>query len=95
MKTQYKLLTTILFLITSGYSKPTPCMDYTCDSLAVRAILDSNSLDTVPVTSVCSPDEGRLRDWDLRRMNITDLTHEIGALTRLDASKQSNYQNSV
>jgi len=43
-------ITLTFFLFSDGYALP--CQDYTCDSLAVRAILDSNGLDTVAVESV-------------------------------------------
>ena len=48
------LLVGLLLIVVNSSGQVEPCSTYTCDSLAVRAILDSNGLDTVSVREVVS-----------------------------------------
>lgn len=57
--------------------------DYTRDSLAVRAILDSNELDSITVASVTDSSDGRIWRLTLRAKNLTCIPPEIGSLTNL------------
>jgi Leucine-rich repeat (LRR) protein len=57
--------------------------DYTHDSLAVRAILDSNGLDAVTVESVVDSGDGRIWRLKLNAKELTNLPSEIGDLTNL------------
>ena len=47
-----KLVLTIGLFVMSRFSQVTPCEDYACDTLAVRAILDNNNFTNEPVSSV-------------------------------------------
>ncbi len=58
----------VLLTALNSFSQVEPCQDYTCDSLAVRAILDSNGLSELPVEAVA------------RR---TGMDGRIGSLTRM------------
>jgi Leucine-rich repeat (LRR) protein len=53
------------------------------DSLAVRAILDANGLDTVKVGSVCSNTLGRITGLGLTNKGLTLLPSQISLLTKL------------
>jgi hypothetical protein len=68
--------------ITPG-TGPQPCADYTCDSLAVRAILDANGLDAVPVGDVVDLEGGRVHLLLLNSMGIDTLPPEVGCLVTL------------
>ncbi len=68
----------ISFVAASLYSQ-----DYAHDSLAVRAILDSNGLDAVTVESVVDSIDGRIWRLNLNAKDLTSLPSEIGILTNL------------
>ena len=75
------VISIVLFIIcipVSLYSQ-----DYTRDSLAVRAILDSNGLDSITVASVTDSSEGRIWRLKLRAKNLTTIPPAIGNLTGL------------
>lgn len=74
-----KLLLFIFLLVLNIYSQ-----DYTQDSLAVRAILDSNSLQNVSVESVSDSNGGRIVELNLERYSLTSLPPEIGNLSSLE-----------
>lgn len=57
--------------------------DYSTDSLIVRAILDSNGLDTVTVDRVTGILTGRITKLDLAGRGITALPTQVGELTAL------------
>lgn len=75
------------------YSELISCTTYACDSLAVRAILDSNELFDIPVNSVSWVDTTINRVYELKlygygsKKNISDtlkiLPEDIGELTKL------------
>lgn len=61
-------------------------LDYMSDTLAVRAILDTNGLDTVPVkTVIVDTSEGRIIDlnFDFDEHDLTTMPSEIGTLDAL------------
>jgi hypothetical protein len=57
--------------------------DYKTDSLAVRAILDSNGLDTVPVESITECYGNRITNLFLQNRNLTIIPKDIISLTSL------------
>lgn len=59
------------------------CSDYPCDSLAVRAVLDSNGLTTVDVGDVATARGGRVDTLHLARRNLQVLPADIGRLSGL------------
>ncbi len=61
------------------------CRDYICDSLAVRAILDTNGKKAVRVDSVAPKDaaSGRILALTLSYMDLIKLPAEVGALQAL------------
>jgi Leucine-rich repeat (LRR) protein len=67
----------------SGWEYYQTCPFDPGDSLAVRAILDANGLDTVKVGSVCSNTLGRITSLGLDKKGITLLPPQIGLLTKL------------
>jgi len=70
----------------------TGCKTFTCDSLAVRSILDHNNLATLAVDSVVGRDSmtGRIFRLDLHGRGIADLTPQVGSLSRLISLDASN-----
>jgi len=77
-----KIFAFIFLIISASFS--IPCQDYKCDSLAVRAILDSNGLGSVSVDSVTGTDtSGRVDMLDLSNKQLTILPPEIGQLANL------------
>jgi hypothetical protein len=62
------------------------CTSFECDSLAVRALLDSNGLTETTVASVISRDEisGRVTELDLSGMSITSVAKDVGSLSALE-----------
>jgi len=71
-------------LVVSGYSQVTPCEDYACDSLAVRAILDSNGLTSRDINSVVEKiEDGRITRVSFNSLDLSTLPPEIGNLTGL------------
>lgn len=75
----------LTFIPVSLYSQ-----DFTRDSLAVRAILDSNGLDSITVASVIDSSEGRIWRLKLRAKNLTTIPPEIGNLTNLEELELRN-----
>lgn len=73
------ILLCLFFFLINAFSQ-----DYISDTLAVRAILDSNGLDTIPVHSVTDSSNGRISSLYLRFRNLTFLPLEIGNLTALE-----------
>lgn len=63
---------------------PVYSQDYIGDTLALRAILDLNGLDTIPVQSVSDSLNGRIRNLYLINKNLTTLPPEIGVLTYVE-----------
>ncbi len=61
------------------------CSSYECDSIAVRSILDENSLSDVSVGAVTARDvtSGRITVLDLSGRAVSDLTRNIGSLSEL------------
>ena len=54
------------------------CKTYKCDSLAVRAILDSNGLFDIPVDSVSNKNSnGRIDKLEMRNIGLTNIPKEI------------------
>jgi len=80
-----KLVLIFINLLLSGYSQVTPCEDYACDSLAVRAVLDSNGRTDVLVKDVAVVDtsDGRIIALQFGSSDLTNLPSEIGNLTEL------------
>jgi Leucine-rich repeat (LRR) protein len=73
------LLLFITFLPISSLSQ-----DYVSDTLAVRAILDSNGLDTIPVSEdIIDSSEGRIVNLYLISKQLSTIPSEIGVLTSL------------
>jgi Leucine-rich repeat (LRR) protein len=73
------LLLFITFLPISSLSQ-----DYVGDTLAVRAILDSNGLDTIPVSEdIIDSSEGRIVNLYLISKQLSTIPSEIGVLTSL------------
>ena len=60
-----------------------PCSTYSCDSLAVRAILDANGLSSTSVDSISSESGNRMYLLDLSRKNLQTLPPDIGKVNRL------------
>ena len=58
--------------------------DYTEDSLAVRAILDANSLDSIRVEDVTKKNNDRIVELGLNSLSIDTITPELGVLTALE-----------
>lgn len=79
-KNAYVLFTVLIFTLLPASLY---CQDYTRDSLAVRAILDSNGLDSITVASVTDSSGGRIWRLRLRAKNLTIIPPEIGNLTGL------------
>ncbi len=68
----------VSFFIIDSFSQ-----DYVQDTLAVRAILDSNGLYTIPVDSVGDTSGGRIVNLSFIDMGLTKLPPEIGKLSSL------------
>lgn len=68
----------ISFLLTSLFSQ-----DYKEDSLAVRAILDSNGLFNLNVDQVANKDSGRITSLSIWNYNLKKIPIQIGKLTAL------------
>ena len=64
--------------------------DYTQDSLAVKAILDSNGLSSTPVSYVTDSSGGRIVNLNLSYKWITTIPPEIGNLTALRTASFAN-----
>jgi Leucine-rich repeat (LRR) protein len=83
----------ILAIALNSFSQVEPCQDYTCDSLAVRAILDSNGLDEFdnimerpcfgPPTLCVKVNNGRISTLRISDIDLKTLPPEIGQLTAL------------
>jgi hypothetical protein len=69
------------------------CVSGTCDSIAVRMLLDANSLMSIDITDVATRDaDGRVIELDLSGRGLTILPKEIGSLSmlrKLDISRNS------
>jgi hypothetical protein len=79
-------LVSIMILTTAlnSFGQVEPCQDYTCDSLAVRAILDSNGLYNTSVHSLSMPvTNGRIVQLALDELGLQQLPPEIGKLNAL------------
>lgn len=72
-----------IFLVLSIFSLHTFSQTYEDDSLAVRAILDSNGLNDIPVNSVADSSGGRIVILHLDSNSLTAIPSEIGNLTSL------------
>lgn len=70
-------------LLASGIPRAQPCRDYACDSAAVRAILDANSLDSVSVAEVSLRAEDRITLLDLQYRGLDTLPPDLGRLSSL------------
>ena len=57
--------------------------DYVSDTLAVRAILDSNNLYSISVKEVTDSSNGRIDSLGLEHLNIFTLHDEIGKIDKL------------
>ena len=85
------LLLSALLLLPNAISGQ-PCLDYTCDSLIVRNILDLNGLDTVKVERAAYPINGRARriflgyGYSINSLpkKLTKIPSEIGNLSALE-----------
>jgi hypothetical protein len=95
------ILLTLLLIVSINAQ---PCQDYACDSMAVRAILDSNGLDSVRVDQVSWKDStGRIDSIRLRgpgfRATLPEtlkiLPADIGNLTNLVSLNLHNNQISI
>lgn len=62
------------------------CTSFECDSIAIRALLDSNDLDETAVASVIvrSTASGRVAELDLSGRSISSITKDIGSLSALE-----------
>jgi hypothetical protein len=78
MVTERFLLSALLFFFAELWAEP--CSNYACDSLTVRGILDSNGLDTVPVSSVTGMNKTRIDSLNLTGRGIRVLPPSIGNL---------------
>jgi len=82
-------MTIILFLFTSHLWAIEPCQDFKCDSLAVRAILDTNGMPDLLVLVFTKTDLGwtspnkRIIELFILDRQLTVLPAEVGNLTRL------------
>lgn len=61
------------------------CTSYECDSIAIRALLDSNGLSETEVATVISRDQstGRVTELNLSGLSLTTITKDIGSLSAL------------
>jgi Leucine-rich repeat (LRR) protein len=77
----------ILATALNSFSQVEPCSTYTCDSLAVRAILDSNGLTDHLVGEVARRIgiDWRIIGIDISHPEITTLPKEIGKLSALES----------
>ena len=73
-----KATTLSIFLFLSFHASNTLPQDYVQDTLAVRAILDANGLDTLPVKSVSDSSGGRIVKLNFFKKKITTLPLDIG-----------------
>jgi len=88
-----KLLLILTILLSSGYSQLTPCVDYTCDSLAVKAIIDGNGFGNfLSVKDVSYSSNNRISGLYISSKNLTSLPSEIGKLTKLNLLALGNNQ---
>jgi len=78
-----QLVIIFTLLLSNGYSQITPCQNYACDSVTVRAILDSNGLNDLLVVYVSDSLNGRIISLDFTSRNLTTLIPEIGKLSAL------------
>ncbi len=70
---------------------PVSAQSLALDTLAVRVLLDENSLDTLPVSAVATIDASqRIVSLDLSGRKIVKLTSEIGSITNLKSLVLSN-----
>lgn len=67
----------------SGFGKSVQG-DFHSDSLAVRTILDSNGLDTIPLEKVSRVQSNRITVLRLNKLHLKTLPSIIGQLTALD-----------
>jgi len=79
-----KSLVTLHIIILSLLSTNALSQTYTDDSLAVRAILDSNELFDITVEEVTDSSEGRVVALDLTSKGINTLPSDIGKLNKLE-----------
>jgi len=83
--TMVRILLFIFFLIPTDLWAIEPCQDNKCDSLAVRAILDSNGLDSVSVQSIFPTiSSERIDSLYLHGLSLTILPEDIGKLAQLE-----------
>ena len=75
----FSIFILILFLPLNSISQT-----YSDDSLAVRAILDSNGLDSIAVESVTDSSNGRITYFTTFNIVIFILPKEIGNLSKLE-----------
>lgn len=73
----------LLLLIVLGMGRETHAQSYSADSLAVRAILDINGLDSIPVEAVTPERAGRIQILAFSHRPVTTLPKELGVLTEL------------
>jgi len=83
MKPRHYIFIALLIFSVDSFGQITPCTDYVCDSLAVRAILDVNGLNNTPVDNVSIIQNQRIKYLRLENSQITSLPPEIGKLTAL------------
>jgi len=80
------LTVAILATVLNSFGQVEPCSTYTCDSLAVRAILDSNGIIELPVEAVVRRTgmDGRIGSLILGIPEFGSLPKEIGKLSALE-----------
>jgi len=93
-----KILIFLFLTMESTSAQITSCQAYTCDSLAIRAILDSNGLSNKSVEDVSQSSNGRIESLTLSNSvfsptfinPLTSLPAEIGKLTALTDLRLGN-----
>jgi hypothetical protein len=72
-------------VVTLYYSLPPPfyCLNDSCDSSAVRSLLDSNGYADIPVEEVSVKGHGRIEELNLRGFDITSSLYALGRLNGL------------
>jgi hypothetical protein len=69
---------------------PPPCQGFNCDSIVVRAMLDSLKLDTLAVDSIAKTRNSRIVELDLHGLNLTNIPGELQRLDALEVLDLSN-----